>query len=357
MLTRPHPVGAPAPRVSVVVPCFNYGRYLPDCVASILSQQGVQPDVLIMDDASTDDSASVALALAEANPNVHVIQHRENKGHIATYNEGLGIIEGEFAVLISADDLLAPGALGRATALMRHHPEVGLVYGRPVIFTGHETPTSVKTRTTSWSVWRGAAWAELQCRRGSSLIYSPEAVVRTSVQRSVGDYSPDLPHSGDLEMWLRFAAVSDIGRINGPDQALKRTHGSNMITVHYGTVLADLSERWKAYQHFFLGSGGSLVHADRMLETAAHRVGLQALEAACDEMLLKDPNREVVSSLIEFAAVLDPAHDQQAIARELQGRMQGGEPNSLSRAGMAILALRRDLRRRLRWHRWSALGT
>ena len=48
--------------------------------------------------------------------------------------------------------------------------------------------------------------------------------MRNSVQQAIGGYNPDLPHSGDFEMWLRAAAVADVGRVNGPCQAFYRVH-------------------------------------------------------------------------------------------------------------------------------------
>src|ERR687887_420932 len=118
------------PTVSVVIPCYRYGRFLPDCVRSVLDQEGVDVRVLIIDDASPDDSAQVALRLAAEDERVEVRVHEVNKGHIATYNEGLlEWADGDYSVLISADDLLTPGSLARATAVMEAHPSVGLVYG------------------------------------------------------------------------------------------------------------------------------------------------------------------------------------------------------------------------------------
>ena len=55
------PAGPADARVSVVVPCYNYGRYLEGCVGSVLSQEGVEVDVLIVDDASPDGSVDIAL--------------------------------------------------------------------------------------------------------------------------------------------------------------------------------------------------------------------------------------------------------------------------------------------------------
>src|SRR3954454_4190332 len=118
------------PSVSVVIPCYKYGRFLPACVRSILDQEGVDVRVLIIDDASPDDSAQMALALAAADKRVEVRVHEVNKGHIATYNEGLlEWADGDYSILISADDLLTPGSIRRATDVMAAHPEIGFVYG------------------------------------------------------------------------------------------------------------------------------------------------------------------------------------------------------------------------------------
>jgi len=75
--------------VDVVVPCYNYGRYLKRCVESLLAKENLDVRVLIIDDCSTDDSAQVGAALASADRRVQFRRHDKNLGHIATYNEGL----------------------------------------------------------------------------------------------------------------------------------------------------------------------------------------------------------------------------------------------------------------------------
>ena len=169
MVTKetPRPAGTP-PRVSVVIPCYKYGNYLPDCVAGVLAQEGVEVDVTIVDDASPDSSPAVAAKLATTDPRIRVIQHETNRGHIATYNEGLASAEGEYVVLLSADDLLTGGSLVRAASLMAIHPEVGLVYGFSRSFTGEPRPP--RTTVRSWSVWSGPEWLSLICHRGSNPI-------------------------------------------------------------------------------------------------------------------------------------------------------------------------------------------
>ena len=190
---RPRKLAGRCPLVSVVVPCYNYGHYLPDCVKSVLDQEDVRVDVLIIDDASPDGSAEVASRLAAQDIRVRTIRHDTNKGHIATYNEGLAQARGDYAVLLSADDLMTPGCLSRATALMEAHPSVGLTYGFTVDFVSSQPPPA-RTRATSWIAWQGHSWFARICQTGRNLLRSPEAVMRTTVLHQIGGYRADLPH-------------------------------------------------------------------------------------------------------------------------------------------------------------------
>src|SRR4051794_6872921 len=121
--------------VDVVVPCYKYGRYLRRCVESVVHQRNVNVRILIVDDASPDNSAEIGAALAAEYPQVEFRRHVTNAGHIATYNEGLiGWSDSAYCMLLSADDLLAPGALGRAVRIMESDPTIGMVYGRAIHF-------------------------------------------------------------------------------------------------------------------------------------------------------------------------------------------------------------------------------
>src|SRR5690349_8027236 len=119
-------------KVDAFVPCYNYGRYLRQCVESITTQRDVDVLVLILADASTDDTPSVAKQLAAEDSRVEYLRHEKNIGHIATYNEGIERATNDYTLLLSADDMLTPGSLARAARLMDAHPNVGFVYGRTV---------------------------------------------------------------------------------------------------------------------------------------------------------------------------------------------------------------------------------
>src|SRR5262249_18685153 len=152
-----------------------------------LDQEGVDVRVLIIDDASPDDSADVARRLAAQDERVEVRVHAENKGHIATYNEGLlEWADGKYSVLISADDMLAPGALARATAVLEANPDVGFVYGHSKYWVEGDPLPVARTEPTGMTVWKGLDWLRIMCGLGHSVVTSPEVVVRTSVQQAIG---------------------------------------------------------------------------------------------------------------------------------------------------------------------------
>src|SRR3954470_24661150 len=118
--------------VDVIVPCYRYGRFLRQCVGSVLTQQGVAVRLLIIDDCSPDDTAEIARKLQEEDERVSFIRHNRNQGHIATYNEGIAWTHSEYYLLLSADDYLLPGALMRTVSFMAKHPSVTLAFGQAI---------------------------------------------------------------------------------------------------------------------------------------------------------------------------------------------------------------------------------
>jgi glycosyltransferase involved in cell wall biosynthesis len=266
------------PRASVVVPCYNYGTYLPQLVDMVLDQPGVEVDILIVDDASPDGSGAVAERLAATHRQVEVLHHATNKGHIETYNDGLEAVTGDYVVLLSADDLLPPGALTRAVALMEAHPNVGFVYGYARSFSGD--PPRVDARVRNWSVWAGVEWLRVSARRGRCFIASPEVVMRRNALQQVGGYDPRLPHSGDLDMWLRTAACWDVGRVNGTTQALYRVHDANMHLTEYAGWLTDLVARRQTFNFLFDEHQPSRPDIARLRKPAMRALANEALRRA-----------------------------------------------------------------------------
>ncbi|MBP1078561.1 glycosyltransferase involved in cell wall biosynthesis [Microbacterium terrae] len=298
--------------MSVVIPCYNYGHFLPTAVESVVTQEGVDVDVLIIDDCSTDDSLQVAERLAERHPSVRVHRNEKNLGLIGTANTGLAGVTGTYALLISADDALAPGALARAAALMDANPDVGLTYGPVTYSTGDELPQDVPDPASHWVIWDGTDWAARLFENGENQIYSPEAIVRTSTMREVGDYDPTVPYTSDLQMWLRFAAQGNVGFIAGTVQAYYRVHGGNMSLTQGGMTgdrreLSELRHRMDAFE----SAAPSFAHGDDYLSHARRAVARYALLLARIERDA-DPASDYIDELVTFATTLDPSSRRRA---------------------------------------------
>ncbi|HEX2781891.1 MAG TPA: glycosyltransferase family 2 protein [Gemmatimonadaceae bacterium] len=117
-----------APIVSFVVPCYNYGRYLRDCLDRIFAQEGgYDIEVIAINDCSSDDT--LAILRSYQDPRLKIIDHEVNRGHIFTVNEGLRAATGKYVVRVDPDDRHHRHFLRRTVPILESHPEVGLVYG------------------------------------------------------------------------------------------------------------------------------------------------------------------------------------------------------------------------------------
>ncbi|HTA42767.1 MAG TPA: glycosyltransferase [Bryobacteraceae bacterium] len=118
----------PQPLVSFVVPCYNYGRYLPDCLSAIFGQEGdYRFEVIAIDDASSDNTQEVLEQFRD--PRMRVIVHEKNEGHVRTISQGLLEARGKYVSRIDPDDRHRPWFLKEAVSRLERHPEVGFVYG------------------------------------------------------------------------------------------------------------------------------------------------------------------------------------------------------------------------------------
>jgi GT2 family glycosyltransferase len=293
--------------VSVVIPCYKYGHFLEKAVASVLDDQaGVDVRVLIIDDASPDDSAEVARRIAAQDPRVETIVHAENKGNIATYNEGLlEWADGDYCALLSADDRLTPGALRRARDFLDSHPTAGFVYGRALWVVDGDPDPAPRTTPRSASIWPGQWWLGRRFKDGENPITSPEVVMRTSVLKRVGAFDPLLPHAGDMELWMRLAANADVGFLRGVDQAFYRLHQTNMRKGF--DVLRDLEERRRVFKTVLDRDGDSLPERDQLCHAAHASLGREALWAAGRIRLRGDADQQSqVNALLGFATDCSP---------------------------------------------------
>ena len=339
-------------KVTVVIPNFNYARYLPDCVNSALAQRGVAVDVLIVDDASTDDSLEVARKLAAADHRISVLVHERNSGPVITFNDGLAVARGEFLVRLDADDLLTPGSLERSVAVAQHFPSVGLVYGHPLHFSGaRKQPARVEP--TEWTVWPGTEWLTDRCRNGLNVITSPEVLMRKSVVDMVGGQQP-LAHTHDMEMWLRISAFSDVAFIHGVDQAWHREHEKSLSS--HVDPFRDLTERRDAFRALFSGIAKELPQSEELLRCSLQAIATHALEEAVRAYSKGAAGHEQFERYKEIARTA--VEDVEALPEWLAlQEWTAVKPWQVAHHPVFFLQrARRKIRRTIAWRRWHRSG-
>jgi glycosyltransferase involved in cell wall biosynthesis len=342
--------------VSVIIPSYNYGSYLRDCVESVLSQPGPDVRILILDDASIDDTADIGQRLAGQDSRVEYRRHNVNQGYIATFNEGLAWADDDYMMLIDADDLLTHGALYRAVNLLDALPEVGFVYGHPVYFRAREPLPRARTGSYRWTVWSGHRWLELRCKAGTNCISSQTVVARTALRRRLGGYRPELPHTADMEVWMRLAVHADVAYIRGADQAWQRIHGASLQRTQFSSKLIDLRQRKAAFDWLFCNQGEALVENDQLHAMANRALAREALWRACRSYDRGRLSSDPVAELVQFALRTYPGACRLREWASLRWRQRVGPRICPYLQPLLVLAAVRQLRGRLWWRTWRLRG-
>lgn len=366
------------PRVSVIVPCYNYGRWLGQCVKSVFDQGCEDIEIIIINDASSDNSIDVARDLESADQRVTVINNLKNKGHIPSVNEALAVATGEYILKLDADDLLPAGSLARSLTVLEANPSVGFVYGKCISFGANlkqlTTPTQRWTRSPGllmseetkavgvarasfpYRLWHGREWLNLRCRRGVNCISQPEVLIRASVMRDVGLYDESLPHTSDLAMWMELSARSDVGYIDGPIQGLYRVHsGSMQRTVNAGK-LRDLTGRLAAFESVLKRVSSFVPEAQDLAQVARKTIASQSLDEACRALERGRIDEEPVEQYEMLALEAYPESKTLPEWEVLRARKALRRGSAKWNPACIVAALKRRIREERNWRRWWNSG-
>ena len=147
-------MNANQPLVSVVIPCFNHGRFLPEAIESVLAQTYPWIEILVVDDGSTDNTREVAAQYPHVR---YVYQH--NQGLSAARNTGIRHSTGDFLVFLDADDLLYPGAIACNVGYMQEQQDAAFVSGAHDVVSVDKKKLGDKAQVVTGSALTDAASA------------------------------------------------------------------------------------------------------------------------------------------------------------------------------------------------------
>ncbi len=213
-----------AARVSVVIPSYNYGRYLGAAVERALDQRvdgGVE--VIVVDDGSTDDTPSVAERFGERIQYVR----QENRREAAARNNGASRASGEYLAFLDPDDYYLPGKLAADVARFAQPDRPALVYSRALNVDPSERPIGVRRLA---AVQGDVFWALAR----ESFIPLSTTIVRAESFRACEGFQEDPALSGtaDWELWMRMAARWPVGFVD---------HAATCVRVHPTNMSSDPS--------------------------------------------------------------------------------------------------------------------
>jgi GT2 family glycosyltransferase len=178
-----------SPRVAVVIPCFNHGRYLAETVESVLAQTFADLEVVVVDDGSIDDSAAVAQALCDAHPNRVRLLRQPNAGHPSVArNNGIRATGGEYVLCLDADDKLPPDWLAACVAALDARPGAGVAYTDQQDFSAsdhYHVVSEYDFRAQSHKNWFGIC-----------------SLFRRAAWEAVGGWDADIALSEDWDFWI-----------------------------------------------------------------------------------------------------------------------------------------------------------
>jgi glycosyltransferase involved in cell wall biosynthesis len=186
----PHGIIEPvaAPTLSVIVPNYNHGEFLPEAVASVTGMGRHDVELIVVDDGSTDSRTSEEVNKIETH-GVKVIR-QQNKGLAAARNAAIAASHGEYIFPLDADDRMRPGWIDRAIQILDSNPKVGVVYGDAQCF------------GTRGDLWRVGAFD--RDRLLSDNFIHASALYRRSLWEQNAGYDGAMPVQGfeDWDFWI-----------------------------------------------------------------------------------------------------------------------------------------------------------
>jgi hypothetical protein len=192
------------PKISVLIPTYNYARYLPEAIESVLAQDFADIEIIISDDASTDDSAAVIRRYAAKDSRIRFELHPANLGMVANWNWCLQQARGEYLKYLFGDDCLASRhALGRMAAMLDAHPGATLAASARLILDENSEVTGLWDEFHQPGLHDGPQTVARCLRANRNLVGEPSAVIfrRAAARRG---FDPALRQIVDLEMWFHL---------------------------------------------------------------------------------------------------------------------------------------------------------
>jgi len=208
------------PRVSVIIPTYNYGHYLSEAINSVLSQTLPIDEIIVVDDGSTDNTEEIVGTFGDK-----VIYVRKgNAGLSAARNTGIERSTGDLVAFLDADDIWYPEKTEKQVALFEVDESIGMVYSCV-----REFESDTGETVTTWCEGKEGWMADdlLRFEGAAVSAIGSTGLVKREVFETIGNFDTNLKHSEDWDFSYRLARKYKLGLVR---EVLVdyRNHGQNM---------------------------------------------------------------------------------------------------------------------------------
>jgi len=230
ILERQKAARAALPLISVIIPCYNYGRYLRETTESVLNQTYPNFEVIIINDGSTDNTREVAEKLVANYPQHRItLINQENSGQPAiSRNNGIRRAAGSYILPLDGDDKLAPDMLDKCMTLLLKNPNLAIAYTDRRDFGGVD------------QIVRAGDYDFEKLREANQISHC--ALYKKEVWEKVGGYRTNVKGVEDWDFWVAAGALGYFGQRIPEPLFWYRRHDTGV----YQEVLANYEEKFAA---------------------------------------------------------------------------------------------------------------
>ena len=271
-----------SPLVSVIIPSYNNAPYLAAALDSVLTQSYAPLEIIVIDDASTDESSDV---LANYADKVKIVQlERNNGGPARPRNMAIQLAKGDYVSIFDSDDLMHPEKLARQISFLERHPDIQLSFSdfenlqldgstQQFLKSGHPDFARMPKQLLGKDEYRISSSDAFNTLVGDNFVGTSGIVMRRTLLEKVGPFDESLTNSDDIDFLFRFSRQFDLGYL---DEVLhkRRMHPGN-ISSRPAADQAKLIVFGRVYDQRSSLSTEGRYQLDRVLASIYFAVGYQ----------------------------------------------------------------------------------
>lgn len=209
------------PVVSVVMPVYNGGQWLLKAIKSILNQTYRDFELIIVNDGSTDNTASILSSITDNR--VRLITFTSNQGIVVALNKGIQESSGTYIVRMDADDIALPTRIERQIAFMESHPEVGVLGTQFKCIGGRSYQLPLAHETICWHLLTA-----------NPFIHSSVCLRKSVLEKLDTVYQKQAAYCEDLDLWMRLCSQTKLANLPDKLQVFRKhyaTHQRNRDAI------------------------------------------------------------------------------------------------------------------------------